>query len=163
MFTLLNNLLYKQPPRDRVQTNAGFTIVEVVVAAVIMMILCIGVFSVYSYATNSNTRENLRAQALSVLQAEVEYYRSLKFIPVGSSTELSAGTYNNVRTRTAADGRVFNISVTITNKSYNPSTSTTEANCTFKEIFIKAVPETVGTAGLANLRTELTIQRVRAN
>ena len=59
----------------------GFTLVEVIVAASIMIILCVGILTVFSYVVKVNRGENLRAQALSVMQAEVEYYRGLKFVP----------------------------------------------------------------------------------
>jgi type II secretory pathway pseudopilin PulG len=137
----------------------GFTIVEVIVAASIMIILCLGLLSVSSYVIKINRGENVRLQAMSVLQRDAEYIRSLKFIPVGSSTELNAGTYSNVRTRTSSDGRVFNISVTIVNL---PS-GTSDAACKFKEIRVTAVPQSAETGWLANLNTTVAFQRVRSN
>src|SRR5436190_16046460 len=66
---------------SRSTTEAGFTLIEVIIATGIMVILCIGTLTVFSHATKINRGNNLRAQAQSVLQQEVEYYRSLKFIP----------------------------------------------------------------------------------
>ena len=144
---------------------AGFTLVEVLIAAVIMVILCIGTMTVFSYAVRINRGNNLRAQAMSVLQKEVEYYRSVKYVPVGSSAELNAGTYTNVRTRTSPDGRVFSVSVTIDNDPVTAGVQTTPADaaCRFKEISITVVPQVAETGWLANLKTNVTIQRVRAN
>jgi type II secretory pathway pseudopilin PulG len=145
----------------------GFTVVEVIVAASIMIILCVGTLSVFSYVVKINRGENLRAQALSVLQLEVEYYRSLKYVPIGSDTALNGGTYTNVRTRTSADGRVFNISVTIDNDPFTTGIQTNanvaDSTCKFKEINIQAVPQIAETGWLANLKTDVTIQRVRSN
>jgi type II secretory pathway pseudopilin PulG len=165
MVTRLKNRFFAQLPINNKQPINGFTIVEVIIASTIMIILCVGILSVFSYATKINRGENLRAQALSVLQKEVEYYRSLKFVPVGSSTELNAGTYNNIRTMTSSDGRIFNISVTIDNDPYNSGSFTliTDANCKFKEITITAVPQIAETGWLANLKTDIVIQRVRSN
>ncbi len=70
-----------ESPSDEARPFNGFTLVEVVVAASIMIILCVGLLTVFSYVTKINRGENLRMQALSVLQKEIEHYRSLKFIP----------------------------------------------------------------------------------
>jgi type II secretory pathway pseudopilin PulG len=145
--------------------NSGFTLVEVIIASVIMIILCVGTLTVFSYAVRINRGNNLRVQALSILQKEIEYYRSLKYVPVGSDAALNAGTFANLRTRTSPDGRVFNISVTIDNDPYTTGVQTTpsDANCKFKEITIIAVPQIAETSWLADLKTNVTIQRVRAN
>ncbi len=138
--------------------------VEVIVASSIMIILCVGILSVFSYVVKVNSGENLRAQALSVLQLEVEYYRSLKFVPVGSSTVLDGKTATSMGTRTSADGRVFNITVTIDNDPNTSGIQTTGNTTTkFKEITISAVPQTTQTGWLSNLQTNVTIQRVRSN
>lgn len=162
-------LVSKTAKNNRSVADAGFTLVEVIIAAGIMVILCVGTLTVFSHATKINTGNNLRAQAQSVLQLEAEYYRSLKFIPVGSDVGLDGGTYTNVRTRTSSNGQTFNITVTIDN---NPSTTAvdtgSEPTCKFKQIAITAVPtaaESTRPAWLsnANLNTTLVIQRVRAN
>jgi type II secretory pathway pseudopilin PulG len=151
----------------------GFTVVEVIVAASIMIILCVGTLSVFSYVVKVNRGENLRAQALTVLQKQVECYRSLKFIPIGSSTLLNGKTATNISlndqcaqasTVTSADGRVFVISVTIDNDPYTTGIQTAGDTTTrFKEIAITATPQITETGWLANLQTTVTIQRVRSN
>ena len=147
--------------------DEGFTIVEVIVAGSIMIILCVGILSVFSYVVRVNRGEHYRMQALSVLQHQVEYYRSLKFVPSGTPAELTAGTYTNVRTVTSPNGRVFNISVVIDNDPYTDGLQTvpTEANCTFKELTITATPQVAEMVGAWNATPAMTItiQRVRYN
>jgi prepilin-type N-terminal cleavage/methylation domain-containing protein len=142
----------------------GFTLVEVLIAASIMIILCVGTLSVFSYAVKINAGNNMRSQALTVLQSEVEYYRSLKFVRNTdvSDTQLYAGTYNR-GTKVSADNTPFNVTVEITNKTFTDPTSPTEANCTLKEITITTVMSNPQPGWLANLQTKLTIYRVRAN
>lgn len=154
----------------------GFTIPEVIVAGSIMIILCVGTLSVFSYAVKINRGNNLRMQALTVLQADVEYYRSLKFVP-GLQTAIDLSTHRNANLYgstapgttytltpiTTPDGRVFTVTATVTNVSYSSATQD-EAHCTFKTIEINAVPQVTETQGwLTNLGTKVTIQRVRSN
>jgi type II secretory pathway pseudopilin PulG len=146
---------------DEIHKIKGFTIPEVIVAGVIMIIICVGTLTVFTTAVRYNRGNNLRMQALSVLQLEAEYYRQLKFVPVGTPTSLNAATYTNVRQRTAADGRVFNITVVITN--VDPAGSN-ESTVQLKQIAIRARPVVAENEGwLQNLGTNLTIQRTRSN
>ncbi len=167
MATQLKNRFFNQPPSNGIRRIDGFTLVEVLIAMTIMIILCVGILSVFSYVTKINRGENLRMQALSVLQKEVEFYRSLRFTPTVSDPELNGGNYPNVRTPDSDDGRRFNISVTVDNNPYaagiQTSANVPEATCKFKEIKITAVPQIAETGWLANLKTEITIQRVKSN
>ena len=136
-----------------------------------MMILCVGTLTVFSYVVKINRGNNLRMQALSVLQAKVEYYRSLKFVP-GLETavdlpnhrppDLYAGSHT-LSPVTTPDGRVFEITAVVTN-AVPVNGPNDEANCEFKTIVITAVPQ-VGEreSWLQNLNTNVTIQRVRSN
>lgn len=152
------------------QLSKGFTLPEVLVAASIMIIIAVGTLSVFSYVVRINRGENLRSQALSVMQKEIEHYRSLKYVPVSSgltSTELNARARSQVTTNApyvSADGREFNIFVTITNINANGTTGGSDTGTNFKEITIEAVP-TVSEQDpwLQNLRTSVTMQRVRSN
>lgn len=138
-----------------------------------MIILCVGTLSVFSYVVKINRGNNLRMQALSVLQAKIEYYRSLKFVP-GLETsadlpnhrniDLYAGTHTLTPITTPPpDNRTFNITATVTN-AVPVSGPNDEANCEFKTITITAVPQVAeNEPWLQNLNTSVTIQRVRSN
>lgn len=144
--------------------TSGFSLIEVIIATVVMVILCVGTLTVFTHAVRINRGNNLRAQAQTVLQREAEYYRSLKFLPIGSSPDLNGGTYNNVRTRTTPDGRAFYVTVVIDNNPYAAGVQTgSEATCKFKEIKITVVPVIAETGWLADLKTNLVLQRVRTN
>jgi type II secretory pathway pseudopilin PulG len=151
--------------------DAGFTIPEVIIAGTLMIVLCVGTLTVFSYVVRINRGNNLRMQALSVLQAKVEYYRSLKFVPgLETAADLpnhrNADLYAGAHTLspiTTPDGRVFNITSTVTNAA-PASGPNDEANCEFKTIVITAVPQVAERdAWLQNLHTDVTIQRVRSN
>lgn len=61
------------PMTRQTSRTRGFTIPEVIVAGSIMIVLCVGTLSVFSYVVRINRGNALRMQALSVLQAKVEY------------------------------------------------------------------------------------------
>lgn len=154
----------------RNRLSSGFTLPEVLVAATIMIIIAVGVLSVFSYVVRINRGENLRSQALSVMQKEIEHYRSLKFVPNSSgltSAELNGRAETLIGTDTSADGQVFNLYVTIDNdpSALAPGVQTTGNDTTnLKEITIEARPATPQTdVWLQNLRTNVTFQRVRSN
>jgi type II secretory pathway pseudopilin PulG len=154
--------------------NAGFTLVEVLVAASIMIILCVGLLTVFSHTVRINAGNSLRSQAQSVLQKEVEYYRSLRFVPTNSDAALNGAQYPNVREHAAADcpptqpdGCKFVVSVDIDNIPSTPDVIDTgnESTCKFKQITITAVPKVARAGWLdnASLGMNVTIQRVRSN
>jgi type II secretory pathway pseudopilin PulG len=151
----------------------GFTLPEVLVAAMIMIILAVGTLSVFSYVVRINRGENLREQSLSVMQKEIEHYRSLKFVPNASgltSAELDGRTRTQITVGGpffSADGRQFDLFVTIDNDpNDNENDVDTVGNDTtnFKQITIEAKPTIPEKdAWLQNLDTSVTFQRVRAN
>lgn len=155
----------------RTKPADGFTIPEVIVAGSIMIILCVGTMTAYVQAIKLNRGNNLRMQALAVLQLEVEYYRSLKFVPgLGTPADLNnhrplvlrAGNHT-LASRTSADGRVFTMSAAVTNLEFVPA-GTSEEHAIMKEITIVAVPQVAENEGwLQNLNTRVSVQRVRSN
>ncbi|HTK25344.1 MAG TPA: type II secretion system protein [Pyrinomonadaceae bacterium] len=60
-------------------SDRGFTLIEVVISMLIIMILMLGAFGAMTYAIKYNAGNKVRAQAIEVLQQEVERYRAAKF------------------------------------------------------------------------------------
>ena len=153
----------------------GFTLPEVIVAGAIMIILCIGILTVYSHVIRLNWGNHIRLQALTVLQREVEEFRSFRFVPGTTDPRLNAGSYPNYKTGvlstnpdgvigTADDGIPFNISVEVSNDPLgNMNPDPTDAVCRFKQITITAVMQNPQQGWLSQLNTNVTIQRVRSN
>lgn len=75
-----NIIKSKLPLLGTAEGQDGFTIIEAVIALVILMIVVTGVFAAFTYAATLNTGNSRRSQALSVLQKEVELLRSAKFV-----------------------------------------------------------------------------------
>jgi type II secretory pathway pseudopilin PulG len=70
----------KSPQFETAKREGGFTLIEAVIALVILLIVVAGVFGAFTYAATINTGNSRRSQALSVLQKEVELLRSAKFV-----------------------------------------------------------------------------------
>jgi type II secretory pathway pseudopilin PulG len=178
--------MYKHENREAIMRRLyycqkGFTLVEVIVAGIVMVVLCVGLLTVFSYVTNINRGNNIRAQALAALQQEIEFYRTLRFVPglrtaadlpnhrhanLYDSTGQPSGSWTRPQV-TSASGMVFDVTVTVTNLGYAPDQipSPSEEACTFKEIVIKAVPAVTQEGWLSDdsLKTTITMQRVRTN
>ena len=59
--------------------DTGFTLIEVVIALVVIMVALLGVVASLTYAITYNAGNKSRAQTLAVMQQEVERYRAAKF------------------------------------------------------------------------------------
>jgi len=144
----------------------GFSLVEVVLAAMVMVVLCIAALSAFSYASSVNRGNNLRSQSLSTLQEQIEIYRGLKFKRSGQdpvAAALFAGTYDKGEVA-AADGESdYRVTVNIRNIPNPPSTTIpSETSVTVKEITVTAT--LVGDEGKwFGGSTSITMLRVRAN
>lgn len=149
------------------QNQNGFSLVEVVVAMLVMIVLLLGTLTVFTYAVQYNRGSNLRSQALTVMQQEAEIYRSSKFVRSFTDTNLLGGT-KATQTRTSVDNTVFNLDVSIDN---DPSTSGIQSGetlasgkaCTLKEIKITVTPQNGESNWIKAISANLTIQRVRGN
>lgn len=92
--------------------KSGFSLVEVMIALVILMVSMMGILRVFTYAVQYNTGNNMRSQALTVLQKEAEVYRSSKFVPSFQDANMRAGV-KPVKEVTALDNTVYLVATTI--------------------------------------------------
>jgi len=151
------------------KSDSGFTLVEVIIAGMILVILCVGVLTVFEQVIKLNRGNSIRTQALSVLQKKVELYRAMKFEPVAPDPLLAG--HDKVTTDTgvaSADGTLFDVAVTIDNDPYTNGVQTAtsapavqESACQFKEITVEATPHNAQAAWITAVKTKVTFQRVR--
>lgn len=70
----------KKHRTEMTRTNeAGFTLVETVVAMVVMMVAALAAASLFLYAVRNNTGGSERAMAMAVAQQQVEQLRSVAY------------------------------------------------------------------------------------
>ena len=115
------------------QKSRGFSLIEVVVALLIIMIALLGVFSVFTYAITYNAGNKARADALTILQQEIERYRAAKFNGTPETDDFTPGDPDDgrrditggrkaLRTVAAPNGITFTVAVSVDNDPFVANT-----------------------------------------
>lgn len=153
----------------------GFTLIEVTIAMVIFLIALLGVFVTFTYAVNYNAGNNSRAQALAVLQREVEFFRSAKFTPNTTDKFTSTNPDDGRRDLTggikptttvkSADGNGFRVAVVVDDDPFTPNNPNPQIDTTktMKEIFITVTLDNPTPGWQTSLPATVVLRRVRAN
>ena len=146
-------------PGDRGQ--AGLTLVETAAALVVLLIVLLAVTLVFSYTVSYNAGNNSRAQALNIMQQEVENMRSAKFTPLVMDSRLTGGS-KATQTVITSDGGSFSLDVTVDD---DPLTAGVQIDNTqtIKEITV-TVSLNKPTAGWqTSVPATVVLRRVRGN
>ena len=99
---------------DAAPPEAGFSLIEVVIALLIVMIGLLSVAAVFTFAINQNAGNKSRSQALTILQAKAEEIRSAKFN--GSTTDaILLGGDRPQDIVTAENGNTFLVDISVDN------------------------------------------------
>ena len=106
----------------------GFSLLEVMIAFVIVLIAMLGVVQAFTYAIAYNYGNKTRSQALTVMQQEVELLRSKKFTPGFTDTALNGGTWT--RNVTLANGPTFTVEDVVDNDPLTAGVQDNTFNCT---------------------------------
>jgi len=122
----------------RAEAERGFTLIETVIALLIMMIVVLGIGSVFAFAVLNNSNGTDRAQTLAVAQQRLETLRNLQFSETVTDKDLTVGPHTLTVKRGQGDeeGRQYKIDWEIVD---NP-------NKTLKTITVKVTPITAGPA-----------------
>lgn len=144
--------------------EAGFSLIEVAVAMVVVLIALLGVFLTLTYAITWNAGNNSRAQALAVLQEEVEQLRSRKFTPYFTDSELAGGV-RPVKVVESPNGGTFGVRVEVDNDPLTPGMQLDSdvPNPTLKEITVRVRLEHPSPGWQAAIPATVVLRRVRSN
>jgi prepilin-type N-terminal cleavage/methylation domain-containing protein len=147
--------------KNKTKSEDGFSLVEVIIAMIILLVALLGVFLTFTYAVNYNAGNNSRAQALSILQQEVELLRSAKFTPGVTDATLTGGT-KTPKIIASADGSRFRVEITVDD---NPFVSGVDidATRTLKEITVRVTSESPTPGWQTAVPATVFLRRVRSN
>jgi Tfp pilus assembly protein PilV len=128
----------------------GFTLAETAVAFLIMMIVLLGVASVFAYAVYNNSSGADRTQALALAQQSLETLRSYEYSSHTTDARLVAGAY----TQSAHYGG--------SNRLYQIDWTIADTTTTVKTITVKVTPVAAGPSWASGSATGVTIVTQRA-
>ncbi len=158
------NLLFKN-----VKSENGFSLVEVIIALVILLVAVLGIFATFTYATIYNGGNSQRSQALSVSQQEIELLRSAKFTPTFTDPALTGGKKTPkpvTRTTIDGDGGSYVVNITVDDDPFTDGIQIDNAvpkTKTLKEITITITPQAITGSWVVAYPTTVVFRRVRAN
>lgn len=144
--------------------EAGFSLVEVVCALVVLLIALLGVFVTFTYSINYNAGNSSRSQALAVLQQEIEQIRSKKFTPDYTDPDLYGGVKAD-KPYTALNGNKFTIAVKIDNDplTANVIDANESVRPTLKQITVTVTLSNPTPGWQTSVPATVILQRVRGN
>jgi Tfp pilus assembly protein PilV len=100
----------------------GFTLLETVIALVLMMIVALGSASLFSFSIYNNSGGSDRAVALAVAQQALEILRTAPFTSANTDVRLNAGTI--VQNNVLVNQRYFKITKIVADNSSTLKTIT---------------------------------------
>lgn len=149
---------YETPKKT---AEAGFSLVEVMIAMVVLLVGLLGVSLTYTSAVRYNAGNNLRLQSLAILQQRSEQIRSAKFTP-REVDPLLAGGLKDLETITTADGNTFQVQTVVDDDPFTPDVQT-DTSKTIKEITITVSSTNQAQQWVTATPATVTLRRVRGN
>ena len=121
--------------------QSGFTLVEAVIALLVMLVVALGSASLFSFSIYNNSGGTDRATSLSIAQQTLERLRSAQFNSTVTHASFNAGT--RAPQVIVRDGRRFAVTITIDD---NPATQAIDVNpaTKLKGIRVTVVPQSIG-------------------
>ncbi len=93
----------------------GFTLLETVIALLLMLIVALGSASLFSFSIYNNSGGSDRAVALATAQQALEILRTVPFTTANTDVRLKAGTF--IQNNVYVNQRYFKITKIITDNS----------------------------------------------
>lgn len=147
--------------RSKTKNESGFSLIEVTIAMMVLLVGLLGVTLSYTWAVKFNAGNNLRMQSLAILQQEVEQFRSAKYTSVVTDSILLGGV-KTPKTITTADGNKFTIETTIDDDPFTANVQINQSK-TLKSITITVSGENQTQKWITALPATVTLRRVRGN
>jgi len=135
------------------RSQQGFTLLEAAIALVILMIIGLGIASLFTYAIQANGRADDRELSMAIAQKRMEWLRT---IPFTTQTRHVAFSYPNgglevtsaqgVNENVTSAGRSYTVNTIIQNLSFVPAGNPDAGEPTVKSIQVSVTPAGAVTA-----------------
>lgn len=162
----MKNILIKNKPENSPiksrRNESGFSLIEVTIALVVLLVAVLGIFATFTYATIYNGGNSRRSQALSIFQKEIELLRSAKFTPTTRDTSLAGGTRPPRIETNPVDGFSYLIEIKVDDDPFTTGNQIDDTK-TLKEITLKVTPQNINGSWVIAFPTSVVFRRVRAN
>jgi len=131
---------------DRKQQR-GFTLLEAAIAMVILMVIGLGVASLFTYSISANSRADDRELAMAIAQKRMEWFRTIAFTTQTRSLAYSYPNGGLAPTATAGvtetvtnAGRSYTVITTIQDLNFVPTGNPDAGAATRKRIQVAVTP-----------------------
>lgn len=134
-------------------SQRGFTVLEAAIALVILMVIGLGIASLFTYSITANSRADDRELAMALAQKRMEWLRTIPFttqtrnvayaFPDGG---LAATATTGVSETVTNAGRTYTIVTTISDLNFVPAGNPDEGATTLKRIQVSVTPAVATTA-----------------
>jgi type II secretory pathway pseudopilin PulG len=139
--------------RHSKENQRGFTLLEAAIALVILMIIGLGIASLFTYAIQANGRADDRELAMAIAQKRMEWLRTIPFttqtrhlafsFPNGGLEATATAGVNETVTNV---GRRYVVNTIITDLSFVPAGNPDAGEPTVKRIQVSVTPAGAVTA-----------------
>ena len=127
--------------------QSGFTVLEAAIAMVILMIIGLGVASLFTYSIQANGRADDRELAMTIAQKRMEWLRQIPFTTQTRSVAyaypdggLAATATAGVSETVTSAGRSYTVNTVISDLNFVPAGQPDEGACTRKRIQVSVTP-----------------------
>lgn len=134
-------------------SQRGFTLLEAAIALVILMVIGLGIASLFTYSISANSRADDRELAMAIAQKRMEWLRTIPFTTLTRSVAYSYPNGGLAATATAGvsetvtnAGRSYTVVTTISDLNFVPNGNPDAGACTLKRIQISVTPSRATTA-----------------
>jgi Tfp pilus assembly protein PilV len=150
-----------QAPLPNRSAEAGFTLIEITCAMLVIFIALVGVAQVFTYSIAYNSGNAVRADALAILQRQVENIRAAKWTASGMDPALNGGVQADQTANSSNNGQ-FRISVTVDDDPFTDGVQV-DSTSLIKEITITVILDSPSPGWQFAVPSTVVLRRTRGN
>ena len=138
----------------------GFTILEAAISLVVLMVIGLGVASLFTYAVSANANADDRELAMAIAQERMEWLRTIPFTTQTRNVAyayaqggLQATDADGVTDTAFSAGRTYTVVTVIQDLSWVPDGDPDENSATLKRIQVSVTPQFGGAFDTVTITT----------